>query len=274
MPLVKVDVSDILANVTRQLPTKSDLVEIRRGLGMSALKFWRDQAQKNLKSSSRDYVQALSYREQGSRVFIILDGQVPNMIENGFPGGDMRDWMLKGPNAKMGKNGMYNTIPFRHGTPGSSGRNVGPPMPKIVHNVARKLEQPTQSQASKLKQQGGQPVLYGQRLHPDNHRAGAQIKQILETKKKPWHTTSVYTGMQREQKTYEGATQNQYMSFRRISRNRRSGKDPDTGQNRDSWMHPGIKPRNYARATQKHIEKIMPAVIRLALEGPKRGGGQ
>lgn len=271
--MIKVDISDLLANVARMAPSRMDMVEVRRNIGLSALKFWRDQAQQNLKSSSRDYVQALSYREQGSRVFVILSGVVPNLIENGFAGGDMRDWLLKGPNAKMGKNGMYNTIPFRHGTPGSTGRNVGAPMPKAVYQAARKLNQPTKSQAKKLMEQGGQPVLYGQRLSPNNRRAGSQIHTILTTLKKPWHTASIYTGMVKETKTYEGATQSQYMTFRRISRNRRSGKDPETGKMRDSWMHPGIKPRHYARKTQEHIEKLAPAVLRLAMEGPQQGGG-
>ena len=272
--LVTVDVSDLMAEVTRQLPSRADMMEIKRTVGTSALKFWRDQADKHLKGTSREYVQGLSYKEKGTRAFITLSGQLPNMVENGFPGGDMRDWLLKGPNAKMGKNGMYNTIPFRHGTPGTGGRNVGPPMPRAVYNAAKKLEEPTRSTAKKLTQQGGQPVIYGHRLSPDMKNATRRLKEILTTKKKPWHTTGIHSGMIREEKTYKNDTQNQYTTFRRISRNRRSGKDPESGQMRDSWMHPGIKPRHYAMKTRDHIAKIMPGVLRLAMEGPAPGGGK
>lgn len=263
--LIKMDVTDIMANVTRQLPTRSDMQEVRRNIGTSALKYWKDQAQQKLKSTSRDYAQGLSYREQGSRVFVILSGQLPNMIENGFPGGDMRTWMLKGPNAKMGKNGMYNTVAFRHGTPGTTGRNVGPVMPRIVHNAAKKLQEPTLSQAKKLTQQGGQPVLYGTRLHPQMRKASKQLREILTTKKKPWHTTSIYTGMIREEKTYESGTQPQYTTFRRISQH---------SPHPESWIHPGIKPRHFAKATREHMHRMIPGMIRAALEGPGRGGSQ
>jgi len=276
MPIIKVDVTDIIANVTRNLPSRKDIDEVRRNVAYSALAFWKKQAQEGLKSSARDYVQALSYREQGSRSIITLSGQVPNLIEQGFPGGDMRDWMLKGPNAKMGKNGMYNTVPFRHGTPSSGGRNVGPPMPRAIYNAVLKLK--TSKSRPDLKNGWVEPpksrnaptVLYGQRLSPDMEKVTKRAKELLTTKKKPWHTASIYLGMQREEKTYEGDTQHKYTSFRRISRNRNSAKDPETGEKRDNWMHPGIKPRHYADKTRVHVEKMLPDAIRMAMMGPTR----
>ena len=50
---------------------------------------------------------------------LTLEGTVPNMVEQGWTGGDLRQWLLHGPNAKQGKNGPYNVIPFGHGTPGT-----------------------------------------------------------------------------------------------------------------------------------------------------------
>ena len=51
---------------------------------------WKKQAQQHLRSSSREYVQALS-SETSDRLFVItLDGVLPNLIEHGMTGGDMR----------------------------------------------------------------------------------------------------------------------------------------------------------------------------------------
>ena len=142
--------------------------------------------------TSRDYVGGLQYRADDERAFIVLEGRVPNMVENGWSGGDMRQWLLSGKNVKMGKNGPYNTVPFNHGTPGTGGRNVGKPMPKSIYEAARQLG-PTLSRPGGPSGPGA--TQWGDRLHP-----GRPMKQqavdILNSKDKPWHSTSIYTDIQ------------------------------------------------------------------------------
>lgn len=266
MSTVKINMTDFMATVTHGLPRVVDISRFQAELGAKAMAHWKKLAQEKLRSSSRDYAQALSMREEGQRTYIELVGMVPNMIENGWRGGDLRDWLLKGPNAKMGKNGMYNTVPFRHGTPGTGGRNVGTPMPNPIYKAAKGL-QVTRSKPTILQKQGGWidvrstkgkgTVLYGQRLEPTMRGVSRQVKNMLQTKKKDWHTTSTWTGMIREEKTYENATQHRYTTFRRISRVK---KHPQ------SWMHPGIKPRHFAREVQKELERVGPYLFQQILE--------
>lgn len=260
MPLIKVDVTDLIANVTRAMPAVKDMAEIRRTIAANALNFWRNQAKKKLKATSLEYQQALSMQEHGERTFLVLTGLLPNLVENGFAGGDMRDWMLRSPKAKMGKNGMYLNIPFQHGTPGSTGRYVGAVMPPAIYKEVLKLEKATRSRPSlstpRLMKAGGDTVLFGNRLKP-GPGVSAKANKILTTLKKPHHTTSIYTGMTKAKKEYVKADQTSgYTTFRRISR----GGDPA------SWIHKGIKPpRLFAKATQKYIEEIAPVAIREAM---------
>jgi hypothetical protein len=251
MPIVRVNMGPMIAAVMQIAPKASDKGAIVRQLGASAMQFWKAQAQ-GLRSSSRDYVQGLSHNYAGEVATITLGGTVPNMIENGWVGGDMRDWLLKGPNAKPSKDGgMFNTVPFRHGM-GGAGRNVGPAMPQPLRSPASRLA-PTLSRPGMVHGvQAGQHVVYGQRLSSDVFRMSKQAKEILETESRPWHASSIYVGMIRQEKVYEKAKQSQYTTFRRISKVKRGPKH---------WMHRGIKARKFAVATQQHVEGISQSIM-------------
>lgn len=253
--MITVNISGFAAAMIQVLPKASDKKAITKQLGAAAMQFWKQQAQQGLRGTSRDYVAGLQHRwYDNNQVTITLSGQLPNMLEQGWPGGDMRDWMLKGPSAKAGKDGrMYTTIPLRHGTPGTSGRNVGAPMPKAIHNVAKALA-PTLSRPGGLHgMSGGQHTVYGQKLHPDVRRMGKQAKEILTTKQRPWHSTSIYMGMiRKEHRSPGGAKSSAFTTFRRISL---------SSSGEGHWIHPGIKARNYAKATQNHIESIAQQIV-------------
>lgn len=256
MTIVRVNLGPLVATITQVMPKASDRAAITRQLGAAAMHYWKRTAMQTLRSTSRDYVAGLQHQEHGESVAIVLNGTIPNMVEQGWKGGDLRDWLLKGPRAKSGKDGgRYNTVPFRHGSPGSSGRNVGIPMPKAIHNVAKHLS-PTLSRPGGLHgYRGGQHVVYGQRLHPDVRRMGKQAKEILTTKHRPWHSTSIYMGMIRQEKMYSKAKQSSYTTFRRISSKVAKG-----GEGKH-WFHPGIQARNLAGQTAQHVAALAPAII-------------
>ncbi len=255
--LIKINLDPVKARLLASLPHSSDTKNIVRGLGAAAMDEWKRRAQTQLKSSARDYIAGLNHREEGDKAIITLDGRIPNMVEQGFSGGDMRQWLLTGPNAKMGKDGgMYNTVPFRHGTPGTGGRNVGVPMPKPIHQAAKKLTPTLSRPGEPVGEHGGRHTVYGQRLHPGLPMS-AQAQQILVTKKQPWHATSIYMGMIRKGKhTVGGKVQTTgYTTFRRISSVKRDDKH---------WVHPGIKARNIAKQVQSHIESLADSIITAA----------
>jgi len=262
MPLVKIDMTKLLATTLAILPAATDKQRILHGLGAAGMQFWKKLAQDGLKASSRDYVAGIQLEESGNNVSIALTGRIPNMIENGWEGGDLRQWLLNGPNTKHGKNGPYNTIPFRHGTPGSSGRNVGQAMPQAIHDVAKKLAPTISRPGTAVASSGGRTTVWGQRLNPSLPMK-AQARQILNRTEQPWHTTSIYMGMVRNAKSIAGggSKTSGYTTFRRISLHSNApGKH---------WIHPGIKARRFAVATREHIASMAQAIVMQAMGGSK-----
>lgn len=256
MGMITIDLGRLTATLAGAMPHRPDVTRAVRGLGAAAVQKWKSLAQKELRATSRDYIAGIQVNYDKDRAIITLEGVLPNMIERGWSGGDMRDWLLTSPKAKQGKNGKYLAIPFRHGSAGSSGRNVGPAMPKSIHEVAKRLA-PTISRPGGLTHHaGGGHTAWGERLHP-----GLPMKQaarkILQRKEKPWHASSIYMGMVRKEKQYAKAKQSSYTTFRTISTH-----SNEPGKH---WIHPGIKARRFAPRVQKHVEKIASRIVAAAI---------
>lgn len=180
---------------------------------------WQTEVQNKLKSTRPLYLQGLGFdsiifpMNHGFAGAVRLNGKFPNMLENGFPAFDMKVGFSKSNRIKTKKNGgWYLTIPIRHSTPNSY--LFGKPMSKDVYGVAKKL----------------------------GHMESARFKGAGD---KSWngyqHKSNIYDGLTRIIKSYQKATQSQYMTFRRVSDN----SDPA------SWHHPGF-------SGVKVAEKIMP----------------
>ncbi len=256
--IVRVDIAPLVATVLKALPSADDRSRIVHGIAASARAHWISLAQSRLRSSSRDYIQGITEDIGDEHATLTLEGTVPNMVEQGWTGGDLRQWLLHGPNTKQGKNGPYNVIPFGHGTPGTGGRNVGTPMPADIHAAAKKLA-PTLSRPGKVESKPGRTVVYGERLHPGSTNVSAVAHKLLTTKSKPWHATSIFMGMIREGKRFaSGKVQTTgYKSFRTISlTDRAPGKH---------WFHPGIKARRLANEVIDHVEKIAAQIVTSSL---------
>lgn len=253
---VRVDLTQSAIAVMRAIPPTAMRQQFLAGIGAAARQHWILLAQRELRSTSRDYIAGIQDVSQGSRsIEITLNGMLPNMLENGWPGGDMRGWMLQSPKAKTtAKGGKYLVVPFRHGSAGSGGRNVGAAMPQSIHTLAKKLA-PTRTAIDGGKTQWGERMNLGMRMKKE-------ARDILSTKKKEWHSASVYMGMVRQEKTYGKAKQSSYSTFRTIS---------TRTENTDarSWMHPGMPAKRLAPRVQDHIAKITGAFL-AQMTAPRR----
>lgn len=254
--LIKVDVGRMVTDVLGRVPRKGDTARILRGLTAAATAFWKKEAVTKLRSTSRDYVFGIQKPDVGpSKAVITLLGVLPNLVEQGFAGGDMRKYMLSGPRARIAKAGhRYLIVPFRHGTPGTGGRNVGRPMPPEVYAGARKLGATVSRPGEAVGGRPGRTVRYGERLGPSSAGLKAAGRRILESKERPWHATSIYTGMIREEKQFAKATQTTgYMSFRVLSEK--------TKRADEHWLHPGIRPRRFAANTARYVARITKDIV-------------
>jgi hypothetical protein len=194
---------------------------------------WGKQATQKLGSSRAEYISSLVVIDEGyGKGAVILRGWLPNAVESGVTAYDMKEGMLNGPNAKVGKNGnRYNTIPFRVGVPGSQPENFnGGILPVEVYEVVRNKEagKPLTSQ----------DVPQGFR-EPKIHSVGSpEAKNFRQYQ----HKSSIYEGVTKNKDSVTG--QNTYGSFRRVSDN----SDPD------SWLHPGIEAHHIAEETMNNFD--------------------
>jgi hypothetical protein len=272
--MVRVSLEQAARDAGALLPGKEDQERMVRGLGAAATAYWKNLAKRELKSATNDYVHALS-SEYDNGVFRITLGEgpagregLPHMIELGFKGGDMRQWMFGGKRTKRNKKGRrYLVIPFQHGTPGTTERHVGKQMPPSVHEAAKKLV-PTLSRPRRAAA-GGPTVRYGERLTERTPGLSRTAMRHLTTKKKPWHHSSIYRGMIREEKTFEKATQTTgYFTFRTISEDVIRGERDDVGRALQHWYHPGIRARHFAQKTQKHIRSLATRMLSASTKEP------
>lgn len=179
-------------------------VEAMLGLGEGARDAWIRAAGEKLMTTRRDYIAGIQAVEYGKGEFSIsLVGTLPNIVENGMARTDMHDTLL-GPNVptvsrgQRGKHpkkggGFYRSIPFRAGTPTSTGA-AGQPMGR-PYGDTKGLGKSVYEAAKKLRPGQSLPSGYAPRLNPG-------------------HSTDIYAGMQRTPRVGGGST---YMTFRTIS---------------------------------------------------------
>lgn len=255
-------------------------------IASSARAKWIRLAQVNLKSTAQSYIQGIQEvrAESGIRT-IQLTGWLALAIELGLAPFDLRETILLNPNAKAKKPiwskpgrsggqvqiGWYANIPFRHGTPGTTGL-VGAPMGSLYGPRGDKsrrqgyglltTEQSTEfgkqiyQEAKKLKTRKGR-IGPAQMMEKDVERIYSGIGGKSHPLLRSHHKTSIYAGMRKERKPYvnkktgKTTVQSQYITFRRIST-----------ENKTGWDHPGISARNFSNQVIEHIAKVTPSVIK------------
>lgn len=232
---------------------------------------WQRAVSAELKSTRQEYLNGIQIYKSGEfENTLALTGTLPKMLENGAAAFDLKVGLLQSSKAKIGKNGkIYITVPFRHASSGAIGENpvFSNVMPRSVHALAKNLK-------ATLSQVGG-GVAYGGALQessipsPHNQRrirativkntGGLTESQLTEYR----HKNSIYANMYRNEKTYEKATQNSYVTFRRVS------EKSDT----NAWIHKGLERRDFIGKALKtaNIKGIITQIRNEFINGIKNG---
>ena len=256
------------------------------------------QARKHLGSTASKYIEAISepiFDESTPgtiRGSITLgqgadggDAGLALLLENGCGPWDLRTTLLPGRSSQglnVSANGyFYRSIPFRHSPPGGAGR-AGAPMgsqftregqqeKSMAHRAALNF---VQAQAI-----GGAVHAAAQKLDPTlsgpgrKTRYGGRLDAGLAPLLRPRHATDIFAGMIREEKVYERATQDQFMTFRVISqdpgthrydtKSRRGGGHPGGAFNvmgntqERNWVHPGFVARGFFPMAQDYMGVLL-----------------
>lgn len=245
-------------------------------LAMSAQAKWISLAGKRYRTARRDYVAGIQApKVSGQRAVVSLVGVLPNMLEQGVEAFRLHDVLL-GPRVpevgpgqkgkrKAADGGYYRSIPFRHATPGSIGF-AGNPLGRAYQghpevDDAGEMGRKVYQAAQRLRPTKGQPygpVEWGERLTSGHMKAAGADVPLLKRQ----HSVNIYEDMVRQEKTYERATQAQYMTWRRISVDA-EGQPRPMGK----WLHPGLAPANLVHEVAAHVAKIAPAAFQAYVRG-------
>jgi hypothetical protein len=299
--MIEIDLTEIVPHEVLAMLSDAMVVHALDDVVASAHAKWIRLAQTELHSSRQTYIQGIQ-RPESTGPFertITLVGWLPNAIESGMSAFDLRETLL-GPGSSIrkpimkavGKNsrsgatmyeftgGYYAHIPFRHGTPGSSGL-AGGPMGGAYG------EQGALSRAvGGGKQPGGQSAImstarahaFGEAVHAaakamrarhnaGNQRHAADRLHVPGPLLKAHHKTSIYHGMVKVRKPYRNprtqktTVQSQYATFRTISDSVSTG-----------WMHPGIEPRHLSKQVEAHAARVTHAIMRQLYNQAAKGG--
>lgn len=286
--MLEIDLGQLLPDEVMQVLTQDFLEVLLDDLAASARVKWIRLAQVGLRSTAQTYIEGIQEVEAApSQRTIVLTGWLANALENGADPWDLRETLL-GPEAKHRKPGFshipgqpkfrdgswYAHIPFRHGTPGTTGL-AGQPMGMRYGPQGEK----SRAWAASGHMTEGEAAAMGKKIYElakalKQRRAGkrkASIRDVLGAGAgdapllAPWHKTDIYAGMRKERKTYVGpsgkqTTQSQYTTFRTIST-----------RNDVGWIHPGFEPRHYSQQVAEHVARIAPGAVDAAIKRAMKG---
>lgn len=263
--IIETSLVDIVPKELMAALSEEAVEAILGNIANAARNHWIGLAQKHLHTSRNDYVNSIQEVEfKPGMAIITLVGQPANLIENGMPEQDLREWLLgpRVPEAPPGQKGkrrakdghFYRSIPFRHGTPGTGG------------SVGKAMGDPYRGVIAGARQLGKDVYKKAKKLAPTTSRKGriaygGKLPSGIVPKLKKHHKTDIYAGMVKLQKTYKSATQSQYMTFRTISENVTTG-----------WIRPQTDPRGFAGRTSDFIARLAPQAFESYISGATKVG--
>ena len=186
---------------------------------------------------------------------IALAGWLPNAIENGWSGGDMKQALLGGRNAKINEDGEpYIIVPFRHGAPGGSSRNF-----QKMGSAHERIGNMTHAASKKMGRSVHRAAKNMRASQSGSTRGAERMQAGMSPLLRPHHTTSIHTGLVRQTKSAGGRTE-QYKSFRTVTRGSQG------------WVHPGIEARHLFADAGEYIGKAAEHLLEQATRGMHDGG--
>lgn len=250
IPPIKIDLSEVLKEFNIPNGIAEDMVDgIIKKITYRFYEIWSVTAGKELHSSRAGYIRSLQVIDEGKmKGSVILHGILPNMIESGASGWDMKEGFEKSSKVKHTKNGgWYLTIPFRFAGAGALGESeiFAGVLPKEVQNAVKKLTASKSEFKTKVNFGGSlnKNTIPDAFKDPKSRPAFSDISS-KKTFEEYVHKTSIYEGVGQSSKTYQNATQSMFNSFRRVS----SNSDPN------SWINSGIRARNLAEKSLSNFD--------------------
>ena len=196
---------------------------------------------------------------------------VTALLEQGHGPIDLKPGLLRGPKSRVGKNGRYNVVSFRHGSPNSDPQR-NDPMPLSVYrsftNDVKQIDAQRQAGATAKSgtsysskssvTPGSRNYMWGKKYDPGS-KIGQQTKLILDKGKLKGtytHKAGKYAGMVRLQQSTSKSKRGGYFTFRIVS----SASDPM------SWIVPEKEPWPVRQAVTDFMRPFAEGILQEALQ--------
>jgi len=227
--------------------TKDDIDHLKEAVVKTVTKVvhteWRNQAKRGLTNSRSQYMNSIIASEVGRFTNVLtLVGTVPNMIEQGASSFDMKKGFENSSKKIItrgadGTLGWYLTIPFSWAQPGALGESSK--FTGVLPNDVFKI--------LKGKQKANPDAKLNLSDIPDEYKIPKMTSKLnlLDDQLIPEYK-SIYEGVHQVGGAGKGGP---IMSFRRVSKKSLE----------ESWIHPGIKARNFAEKAWDAAE--VPTVV-------------
>lgn len=200
---------------------------------------------------------------------------VTELLEAGHGNIDLKPGLLSGPKSRQGKEGRFNIVAFRQGTPGSDPHRNNPMPLSVYRSFLQEVKQadaqrkagaspiPGTSYTSKSSAKpGDRSYTWGARFDPGSQR-GRQSKLIVKKGKRVGQYTwkkGKYAGMVRLQQSTTKAFRGGYFTFRVVSVN----SDPM------SWIVPEQDPFPIRQAVTDFMRPFAEDILKEAMEADIR----
>jgi len=218
-----------------------------------------EQANSKLHSRRKMFVDALSFKQESDKSFVVTLDKKAVWIDDGMDEHSMLEALLKSPKAKHAADGStYIVVPFDH-SPGKGVTNSTPAQQSLISTIKKDLRQKNIPFAKIEKNQSGQPKIGNlHRLDILNsplktHEGPGQGKGRIGDVRQGPTGIPFLQGIQISQKMKQGGGVKRDISTFRVASSKMKG----TGR----WVHPGLEPTDLMKEAYewgiKHLDDVI-----------------
>jgi hypothetical protein len=205
-----------------------------------------------LKSIRGEYARSIHRTLNGLSGTVYSDSPYAVEIEEGSEAKDLKKIIPFGPRARMGKNGPYTIVPFRHGVPGS----LNAPMPQAVYSQILSKIRAGEIKKSVVKKQmlpgmnaAGQVVL------SHTYKWGTRMKVPQFPNLEGMVVFNVSAGNQ---------SRGQYLTFRVVSANQPKQSKAQKGW-QNSWIVPARQGMHLTKYVVANTKEVIGEAIKMGI---------
>lgn len=203
-----------------------------------------------IKSIRGEYARSIKTQSGKLSGVIYSDSPYAASLEDDQPSRDLKKIIPYGTKSRVGKNGAYSIVPFRHGVPGS----LSAPLPDIVYKaLLQKIKQMEFLKSTAKRKTHETPNIYGEMIKRHTYKWGSRTKGTGF----PNLEGMVVFNVSSSGKENRG----EYVTFRVITANKPKVSKSQKGWE-ESWVVPSRRGYHLTRHVVANTKDVIAQIIR------------